>query len=201
MTHLQKMLGLRGLTRRLSAMSTAQPASASKFYDVPEGHSNSDLSQIACNIGLNRRRELTLGAAGQTTVYVGGVPQRLADLLKDKKTVLFGVPDCGKKCSEEHVPGYLKSWDTLRRQGITQVLCVSVDEPAVADAWGKSVGVDGSTVQIVADPSQALTRLLGMELGGPGAPGPRSLRYAVLLDNGVVLKVVSFQTRFWKMYS
>lgn len=108
-----------------------------------------------------------------------------------QKTVLFGVPDCGKKCSEEHVPGYLKSWDTLRRHGITQILCVSVDEPAAADAWGKSVGVDGSTVQIVADPTQALTRLLGMELGAPGSSGPRSLRYAMLLDNGVVLKVVS----------
>ena len=90
MTHIQKVLGLRGLSRRLSEkshmafMSTAQPAAASssKFYDVPEGHSDSDLSQIACNIGLNRRRELTLGAAGQTTVYVGGTPHRLADLLK-----------------------------------------------------------------------------------------------------------------------
>lgn len=35
---------------------------APRPYDVPEGHAKSDLSPHVCNIGLNRRRDLTLRA-------------------------------------------------------------------------------------------------------------------------------------------
>jgi len=35
---------------------------APRPYDVPEGHAKSDLSSHVCNIGLNRRRDLTLRA-------------------------------------------------------------------------------------------------------------------------------------------
>ena len=45
-------------------------------------------------------------------------------------------------------------------------------------------------VQVVADSSGAWTRYLGLELGAPGAPGPRSLRYAAIVDDGVLLKLV-----------
>lgn len=103
--------------------------------------------------------------------------------------MLFGVPDCGKVCSEQHVPGYLKEWDELRAQGINQILCVAVGDAAAAQAWAKGVGIDGDRIALAVDPNQAATRLMGMELGSPDAPGPRSLRYAAILDNGVILKV------------
>jgi hypothetical protein len=65
------------------ALYSAQAAPATnKFYDVPEGHATSDLSPEVCNIGLNRRRELTLGAAGNIQLTIDGQPQRLADLFK-----------------------------------------------------------------------------------------------------------------------
>jgi peroxiredoxin len=111
--------------------------------------------------------------------------------LQDQKTVLFGVPDCGKICSEQHLPGYLKAYDDLRKEGISQIICVAVSDPAAADAWGKKIGADGSKVLMAADPIQATTRILGMELAEPSAPGPKSLRYAAILDNGVILKMVS----------
>ena len=67
-----------------------------------------------------------------------------------------------------------------------------MSDPAEADAWGKKVGIDGSNiVRMAADPIQAATRMLGMELGEPKAAGPRSLRYAAILDDGVILKMVS----------
>jgi hypothetical protein len=66
----------------LRAMYSAQAATSSQFYDVPEGHATSDLSQWACNIGLNRRRDLTLGAAAEISLTVDGKPQKLPELLK-----------------------------------------------------------------------------------------------------------------------
>ena len=105
--------------------------------------------------------------------------------------MIFGVPDCGKVCSEKHVPGFLKNWDALRKEGITQILCVAVAEPAEAAEWGRKVGIDGTKISIAADPIQAATRILGMELADPKAAGPKSLRYAAVLENGVILKMVS----------
>jgi hypothetical protein len=66
----------------IRALFSAMPATSSKFYDVPEGHANADLSQATCNIGLNRRRDLTLGAAGGIKLTINGKPQKLADLFK-----------------------------------------------------------------------------------------------------------------------
>lgn len=64
------------------ALFSAHAATNSKFYDVPEGHANADLSQATCNISLNRRRELRLGGPAEIKLVVDGKPQRLADLFK-----------------------------------------------------------------------------------------------------------------------
>lgn len=109
------------------------------------------------------------------------------------KAVLFGVPDCGKVCSEAHVPSFLRAWDELRRHGITRILCVAVGDPAAADAWAQRLGAgvaDGSKVTVAADANGAFTRFLGMEQGAVDAAGPRSLRYAAVVDDGTLLKVV-----------
>ena len=45
-----------------AAAAAAEYELAPRPYDVPEGHAKSDLSPHVCNIGLNRRRDLTLRA-------------------------------------------------------------------------------------------------------------------------------------------
>lgn len=162
-----------------------------KFYDVPEGHMDSDLSQIACNIGLNRRRDLKLGAAGNVKVVISGKPMTLETLLKDNLTVIFGVPDRGSVCSKTHVPGYLKELDALRKQGITQIVCVSRGDPATVDAWGKeTAGKHANDILFAADPNGGLTRLLGMDVEQGLSDGPQSLRYSLALEDGIILKVM-----------
>jgi len=108
--------------------------------------------------------------------------------------VIFGVPDCGKVCTEQHVPGYLKEWESLRRLGVSQILCITVtNNPAAAEAWAKQIGADGSTIAVAADTNSGLTRMLGVELGEPtSTTGPKSLRYAALIDNGILLKMVGY---------
>lgn len=161
-----------------------------KFYEVPEGHMDSDLSQIACNIGLNRRRDLKIGAAGNVKVVIDGKPITLEALLRDKLTAIFGVPDRGAVCSKTHVPGYLKELDALRKQGISQIVCVSRGDPAEVDAWGKEIaGKNAKEIIFAADPNGGLTRLLGMDVEG-SSDGPQSLRYSIALEDGIILKVM-----------
>eukprot|EP00889_Picochlorum_renovo_P005051 jgi/Picre1/32081/NNA_007429.t1 len=169
------------------AFSAEAAAGSKKFYDVPEGHIDSDLSQIACNIGLNRRRDLKLGAAGNIKLVVGGTSVPLSELFKDQLTVLFGVPDRGDVCTKTHVPGYLKELEGMRRQGVTQIICVSRGDAAEVDTWAKENGI-GSDITVAADPNGGFTRILGMEVDSNGS-GPASLRYSVALEDGVILKV------------
>lgn len=67
-----------------AAAYSAQPqeagAQANPFWAVPEGHQQSDLSDVACNIGLSRRKDLTLRE--DVRLAVGGQSKTLAELLK-----------------------------------------------------------------------------------------------------------------------
>ena len=56
-THQLSSLG-RSLTCTASAWANSRVQSDN--HDVPEGHKNSDLRSVACHIGLNRRRDLSL---------------------------------------------------------------------------------------------------------------------------------------------
>jgi peroxiredoxin len=186
-------------SRRMAASLTLRRAFAalpnpsgdqSKFYDVPEGHSDSDLSQTACNIGLNRRRDLTIGACGKIKLTIDGNETTLAELLagklgQPKLTALFGVPDRGSVCTSKHVPSYLKQLDALRKQGVDQIICVSRGEPAAVAAWGAEAAKGSKDIAFAADVNGGLTRMLGMDL-----EGDKCLRYAVALEDGVTLKVL-----------
>jgi hypothetical protein len=61
---------------------SAQAATAENpFYNVPEGHVTSDLSNQACNLGLARRRDLTLRQAVRLTT-LNGEAKTLAEVFK-----------------------------------------------------------------------------------------------------------------------
>ena len=112
-------------------------------------------------------------------------------------TVLFGVPNRGSVCSEKHLPGYMKELDKLRQQGVTQILCVSVGDRDTVYEWGKNVCPSGD-ILVAADPMGKLTRLFGMELDPEASPGNlTSMRYAMALDDGIILKVVCFHAMLY----
>ena len=69
-----------GVRQALFSAQAATASSTNPYYDVPEGHKNSDLSQAACNISLSRRRELTLRQ--DVKVEVNGQTKSLADVFK-----------------------------------------------------------------------------------------------------------------------
>ena len=103
-----------------------------------------------------------------------------------RKAVLFAVPGAfTPTCSERHLPGFIEQFDAFRKRGI-EVYCVSVNDPFVMQAWGKSQDVpDG--LHMLADGNADLTRALGLEMDASGyGMGVRSKRYALYADDGVV---------------
>lgn len=109
------------------------------------------------------------------------------DLFSGKKTVLFAVPGAfTPTCSQAHLPGYVTKADELLAKGVDQIVCLSVNDPFVMDAWGKAQNADDS-IQMIADSNGDFTRGAGLELDMTARGlGVRSHRYAMIIEDGVV---------------
>ncbi len=109
-----------------------------------------------------------------------------AELFDGKKVVLFAVPGAFTPgCSNTHLPGFIVNADKIKAQGIDSIVCVSVNDAFVMDAWGKTHNAE--ELLMLADGNGELTKKLGLELDASGfGLGQRSKRYAMIVDNGVV---------------
>ena len=110
-----------------------------------------------------------------------------AELLGHGTVVLFGVP-CAftPTCSDHHLPGFVSRADELRAKGADSIVCVSVNDPFVMEAWGQDQNV-GKNVVMLADGNGELTAAMGLTMDGSGfGLGARSQRYAAILRDGVV---------------
>ena len=109
------------------------------------------------------------------------------DLLGGQKVVIFALPGAfTPTCSAAHLPGYVVHADQFFDKGIDKIICLSVNDAFVMDAWGKTQNIDGK-VMMIADGSAHLTRALGLELDLDGTGlGIRSQRYAMVVNDTVV---------------
>jgi len=111
----------------------------------------------------------------------------VADLVKGKKIVIFGLPGAfTPTCSAKHVPGYTANYDKLKAKKVDEIWCVSVNDAFVMGAWAKDQKSTGK-VRMMADGSAMFTKALGLEfdLVARGM-GVRSQRYSMIVDDGVV---------------
>jgi peroxiredoxin len=117
-------------------------------------------------------------------------PQKLsvAEISRGKKIVVFGLPGAfTPTCSAKHVPGYLKQLDALKKKGVDEVWCVSVNDGFVMAAWGKDQKAIGK-IRMLGDGSAEFAKKLGLDQEIPGM-GVRSRRFSLLVDKGVVSRV------------
>ena len=119
------------------------------------------------------------------------VKKNTFDFFKNKKVVLFGLPGAYTSvCSAKHLPGYVENHDKYKRKGIDLIVCISVNDPFVMDAWGKSQNVTDEIV-MMADPSLSFTKAIGADVDKSARGlGIRSNRYTMLIEN---LKVIKLQ--------
>jgi peroxiredoxin (alkyl hydroperoxide reductase subunit C) len=110
-----------------------------------------------------------------------------AEFFAGKTVVLFALPGAfTPTCSAKHLPGFVEKADELKAKGVDAILCLSVNDVFVMDAWGKDQKV-GDKVTLVADGVGEFTKAVGLEfdLTSRGL-GLRSQRYALIAKDGVV---------------
>ena len=109
------------------------------------------------------------------------------ELFGSGKTLLFGLPGAfTPTCSAAHVPGYVVHADAIRDKGVDRIVCVSVNDAHVMQAWGENQNVE-DRVMMISDGNAEFTRAVGLELDRHAAGmGIRSQRYAMLIEDGVV---------------
>ncbi len=114
-------------------------------------------------------------------------PVKSDDVFKGRKIALFAVPGAfTSTCSAKHLPSFVHNADALRAKGISEIICVAVNDPFVMRAWSEQNHADGK-VTMLSDGNGDFTRALGMEADmAKFGMGKRSRRYAMLVDNGVV---------------
>jgi len=118
------------------------------------------------------------------------IKKNIEDLFKNKKTVIFGLPGAYTSvCSAKHLPGYLNMYQQFKDKGIDQIICISVNDPFVMNAWGKENNV-GDKIIMIGDPFLDFTKAIGAEVDKSGRGlGIRSNRYTMLVDNMKVIKL------------
>ena len=119
------------------------------------------------------------------------IKKNTLEFFKDKKIVLFGLPGAYTSvCSAKHLPGYVDSHEKFKEKGIDYIVCISVNDPFVMEAWGKSQNVADKIV-MMADPFLNFTKAIGADIDKSARGlGVRSNRYTMLIEN---LKVIKLQ--------
>jgi peroxiredoxin len=109
------------------------------------------------------------------------------EVFAGKTVVLFAVPGAfTPTCSARHLPGYVDKLDELKAKGVDAVVCFSVNDAFVMDAWRKSQTVPDD-VLMLADGNAAFAQALGLELDASKfGMGKRSQRFALVAKDGVV---------------
>jgi peroxiredoxin len=118
---------------------------------------------------------------------VGPNTFKVEDLVKGKKIAIFALPGAfTPTCSAKHVPSYLANLDALKKKGVDEVWCLSVNDAFVMGAWARDQKASGK-IRFMADGSADYAKKLGLtlDLTARGL-GLRSNRYSMLVDNGVV---------------
>ncbi|TAL78389.1 MAG: peroxiredoxin [Beijerinckiaceae bacterium] len=113
-----------------------------------------------------------------------------ADIFKNRKIILFGVPGAfTPTCSMNHLPGFRDNEANFKAKGIDEIVVVSVNDVFVMNAWAKQSGAEGK-ITFLADGSAAFAKAIGLtaDLSDHGL-GVRSARYSMLVNDGIVEKL------------
>lgn len=114
----------------------------------------------------------------------------IKQIIREDKVIIFGLPGAfTPTCSSKHLPGFIAASDLLNKKNIKKVICISVNDPFVMDAWGKTHQAQNK-ILMVADYNANFTKEIGAELDlNKRGLGIRSSRYTMLIDKGIVMKI------------
>ncbi len=108
------------------------------------------------------------------------------DYFKGKRVVLFSLPGAfTPTCSTYQLPGYENGAADFKALGIDEIYCMSVNDTFVMNNWAWKQELQN--VKVIPDGNGEFTRLAGMLVEKTNLGfGPRSWRYAAVINDGVV---------------
>ena len=111
----------------------------------------------------------------------------LKDEFKNKKIILFGVPGAfTPTCSEKHLPGYIKLYNSLINKKIDEIYCLSVNDEHVMKSWLVSY-TDGEKINGIADGNAEITKYFNLISDKTkNFMGFRCRRFAMIIENNVI---------------
>ena len=120
----------------------------------------------------------------------GPRPISTDEVFKGKRVALLAVPGAfTPTCSAKHLPGFKEKAADLRAKGVDAIACVSVNDVFVMKAWGEDQAV-GEDIIMLADGNGAFTKDIGLDMDASKfGMGPRSQRYSMIVNDGVVEKL------------
>ncbi|MDJ1176783.1 glutathione peroxidase [Roseofilum capinflatum] len=111
------------------------------------------------------------------------------ELFAGKTVIVFSLPGAfTPTCSSTHVPGYNELADVFKANGVDDIICVSVNDTFVMEAWAKDQ--KANKITFIPDGNGDFTDGMGMlvdkqDLGF----GQRSWRYSMLVKNKTIEKM------------
>lgn len=111
------------------------------------------------------------------------------EIFKGKKIVLFALPGAfTPTCSSQHLPGYEAAYDQFKKLGVDEVICLSVNDAFVMNAWQEGQKV--RKVKLLPDGSGEFSKGMNMLVKKDNLGfGRRSWRYSLYAEDGEIKKI------------
>ncbi|WP_028862325.1 glutathione peroxidase [Psychromonas aquimarina] len=110
-------------------------------------------------------------------------------LFSGKTVVVFALPGAfTPTCSSTHLPRYNELAGVLKENGVDEIVCLSVNDTFVMNAW--LADQEAENITVVPDGSGTFTDGMGMLVDKSDIGfGKRSWRYSMLVKDGVIEKM------------
>lgn len=111
------------------------------------------------------------------------------EIFSGKTVIVFSLPGAfTPTCSSSHVPRYNELAKVFKKNGVDEIVCISVNDTFVMNSWKKDQNAD--KIVFIPDGNGEFTEKMGMLVnkGGLGF-GKRSWRYSMLVKNNVIEKM------------
>lgn len=111
------------------------------------------------------------------------------ELFAGKTVVVFSLPGAfTPTCSSTHLPRYNELAGVLRENGVDEIVCISVNDTFVMNAW--LADQEAENITVVPDGNGQFTEGMGMLVDKSDIGfGHRSWRYSMLVKDGVIEKM------------